>query len=653
MDGSVAGEATSATALLSPRQHLTALGEGPRVPLPYTHLLPVFEAQAARTPHRRAVVCGDDALDYAALDARANQLAWHLRERGVGAGARVGICLPRGIDLVVGVLAVLKTGAAYLPLDTAAPAARIAGILEDAAVAVTLTVDALRHLVPASHAACLVDAEAPAIARQPVHKLAVAANPDAPIYVIYTSGSTGQPKGAACRHRGFANLLHWYASALSLGAADRVLMIGAFTFDAAQKNLFAPLLAGGELHMPQADAFDPESLAAGIAAAGITWINGTPSTVYPILEGPAARAPGMLRSLRWVVLGGETINAARLLPWLRDPACQARILNTYGPTECTDICAAWAFDAHNAMSPVPLGGPIDNVRLAVVDEAGAPVPAGAAGELWIGGAGVGLGYVGRAALTAERFVTRNLLGAAERWYRTGDRVRWNNAGLLEFLGRTDHQVKLRGFRIELGEIEAAMLAHADVREAVVVLREDGPGEARLVAWCVSRPGVAADTASLRRHLAERLPAYMVPADFVWCDHLALTPNGKVDRLALPEPPRAVAAPAEAPGDRLQAQLLAIWRAALRHDAVGIDDNLFDLGGTSLTVAEIQSAIGRQLGRQLPVVALFANPTIRRLAALLTDAPRADVPRMDQARDRAARQAEALRRLHPARNGRTG
>jgi amino acid adenylation domain-containing protein len=649
MDGSMTGGAMGAEAAARAHGDLRSLGEGPCRQPDFAHLLTAFQVQVAREPSRPAVVCGGEALDYATLDARSNQLAWHISDTGVGPGRRVALCLPRGIDLVVAVLAVLKTGAAYLPLDTGAPAARLAWMLEDAAVAVTITSAALRHLIPAGHAACLVDAEGSAISQCPAYAPPVVVDPDAPVYVIYTSGSTGQPKGVACRHRGFANLLNWYAGELSLSAADRVLMIGAVTFDAAQKNLFAPLLAGGELHLPEGDTFDPEALAANIAAAGITWVNGTPSTVYPILEGPGARNPALLRTLRWIVLGGETINPGRLLPWLRDPVCRARILNTYGPTECTDICTAWAFDARSAVSPVPLGRPIDNVRLVILDEAGGLVPAGEPGELWIGGAGVGIGYVGRDALTAESFVTRAVFGPAERLYRTGDRVRWNEAGLLEFLGRTDHQVKLRGYRIELAEIEAAILAHHDLREAVV-LQDDLPGDARLVAYLVARPGtVAGDDAALRHHLAERLPAYMVPTAFVWCERLALTPNGKVDRRALreaPRVPRPAAILPEAPHDRVQAELLAIWRAALRHDAVGLDDNLFDLGGTSLTVAAIQAAIGTRMGRSIPVVALFGNPTIRRLAALLTNAQRSDAPRVDQARERASRQAEALRRLQP-------
>jgi amino acid adenylation domain-containing protein len=633
------------------RARLLAWGEGPHRALAWTHVIEAIEAQAARTPDRRAAVCGDTALDYATLDARCNRLAHHLQARGVRPGDRVALCLPRGLDLVVALLAVLKAGGVYLPLDTRHPAARIAFILEDARVALTVTAMPFRHLMPAGRPVCLVDAEAPAIAACDAAPLSVARDPDAPIYVIYTSGSTGEPKGAAAYHRGFANLVQWYLETMAVTAADRVLIIGAFTFDASQKNLFAPLVAGGELHLPVGDAFDPEALAAAIAAGGITWVNGTPSNFYPIVEGPGARRPALLRSLRWVVLGGEPITPQRLLPWLRDPACGARILNTYGPTECTDICAAWAFGAGDAEPQIPLGRPIDNVRITVLDEHGALAGPDEAGELWIGGAGVGAGYLNRDALNARHFVELPVFGQRERLYRTGDRVRWRADGVLEFLGRIDHQVKLRGFRVELGEIEAALKTLPAIREAVVLLREDTPGDQRLVAYVAAGPdGVPGGEAALRRHLAERMPDYMVPAAFVWRDSFALTPNGKIDRRMLPPPEAApapeagaasgVAAHPVAGASATEQALMGIWQTVLKRDAIGLDDNFFDVGGTSLSMVEVQAALGRRLGRLIPVVALFAHPTIRRLARALDG----DAGAAEPARGRAARQVEALRRL---------
>ncbi len=615
--------------------------EGHRRPLAWTHVLDAIDAQVRRTPQRIAVVCGTNALDYAALDARSSRLARHLAARGVRPGDRVALCLPRGIDLVVAVLAVLKAGAAYLPLDTRHPAARIAFILADAGVALTVTSGAFRHLMPAGRPACCLDAEAAAIAAALAAAPLVARDPDAAAYAIYTSGSTGEPKGAVACHRGFANLVQWYLDAMAVTAVDRVLAIGAVTFDASQKNLFAPLVVGGALHLPEGDAFDPEAFAATIAKAGITWINGTPSNVYPILEGPGARQPALLRSLRWVVLGGEPINPQRLLPWLRHPDCGARILNTYGPTECTDICAAFAFGAGQGTAPVPLGLPIDNVRLAVLDEAGAPTAPDEAGELWIGGAGLGAGYINRDALNARHFQERAVFGRPERLYRTGDRVRWRADGLLEFLGRIDHQVKLRGYRIELGEIEAALKSLPAVREAVVLLREDAPGDQRLVAYVAAPDGVAGGEAGLRRHLAALLPDYMLPAAFVWRDGFALTPNGKVDRHSLP-PPTALPAPAAlaaAGANATEQALMGIWHTVLQRDAIGLDDNFFDAGGTSLSLVEVQAALGR-LGRAVAVVALFAAPTIRGLARVLDGA----MPATDPARSRATRQADALRRL---------
>ncbi len=292
-----------------------------------------------------------------------------------------------------------------------------------------------------------------------------------PIYVIYTSGSTGQPKGAAVSHRSFSNLLQWYISELALSRSDSTLLVSALGFDLTQKNIFAPLLVGGTLNIPATANFDPEYIIEIIERRGVTFVNCTPSSFMPLLEGPAAERHDRLSSLRWVVLGGEPIPVARLLPWLQDARCRARILNSYGPTECTDICAVWPFDGASALSPAPLGRPIDNAVLAVLDGNREPTLLGEEGELWIGGMGVGLGYLGRPALNAEKFVTLDVHGVPTRMYRSGDRVRWRENGLLEFLGRVDHQVKLRGHRLELGEVEAALMSHDSVREAVALVRE--------------------------------------------------------------------------------------------------------------------------------------------------------------------------------------
>ncbi|RYJ03103.1 MAG: amino acid adenylation domain-containing protein, partial [Acetobacteraceae bacterium] len=543
------------------------------------------------------------------------------------------------------ILGVVKAGATYLPLDAAYPPQRLAYILADAGVRAVLTVPALRATLPAALADLAIDAGAVVPQAEPAGAPSPAA--DDLLYVIYTSGSTGQPKGAALRHGGFANLLQWYAGALGLSPADRVLLVSALGFDLTQKNIFAPLLTGGSLHLPAGDVFDPAAVAAQIGTEGITCLNGTPSTFYPLIEGPWADRLGTLRR---VVLGGEPIRAARLRAWMERGPAGLRVLNTYGPTECTDICAAHAFDAASLEEPVPLGQPIDNVRLAVLDEAGAPAAPGDAGELWIGGAGVGSGYLDRPGLTAERFRPAALPGTApERMYRTGDRVRWRQDGLLEFLGRLDQQVKLAGQRIELGEVEAALAAHPAVAEAVAGVLTDGPGqEPRLVAWVTGQQDAMPPPAdALRRHLAERLPRGMIPVAFVPLAAMPLTPNGKVDRgrLAAPAPPST--APAETQGQEWDRQVAEAFALVLGQAGIDPAANFFDLGGSSLQLMELQAELARRTGRSLPMTTFFAHPNVAALAAhLRKPATPATARGATPLAARAARQAAALRLLRP-------
>ncbi|MEZ5856463.1 MAG: amino acid adenylation domain-containing protein [Hyphomicrobiaceae bacterium] len=406
-------------------------------------MLKAYADSVQRHASRPAVICGDRELDYATLDARSNQLARHLTALGVGRNDVVGLLLPRGIELIVSIIAIMKAGGAYMPLDLRNPVARNATILSNTKARAAVSSTAYMATLPDGVAQCLVDRDAPLIAAKPATDLDHCHDGRSLAYVINTSGSTGEPKSAAVYHSGFANLLQWYGDRLRVTADDAVLIIGSATFDATQKNLFTPLLAGGRLIFPEGDLFDPEQLAELIGYHKVSWVNGTPSNFYPIAEGPGCRSPETLASLRWVVLGGETIQPHRLAPWLERSDCNARVLNTYGPTECTDICAAWAFDAHSAQAPIPIGLPIDNVGIAILDENGLPCAPGVEGELWICGAGIGAGYLGRNDLNAKSFVEITQTGHCERIYRTGDRVRWRPDGAIEFLGRIDTQVKLR------------------------------------------------------------------------------------------------------------------------------------------------------------------------------------------------------------------
>ncbi len=617
-------------------------GRGPARAYAWEHLLLPFEAQARTRPRRRAVACGGASLDYAALDAAANRLARHLGRQGVGPGQVVALCLPRGIEHTVALLGVVKAGAAYLPLDPRSPPARLDFILRDAAAALTLCTSATRDSIPAGYPVCVLDRSRAEIEREAPTAPELPRDPEALVYLIYTSGSTGTPKGAAIRHRGFANLLQWYLRTLGATEADRTLIIGATTFDAVQKNLFGPLLVGGEVHYPDGALFDPDALAATIAREGITWVNGTPSNFYPIAEGPAARAPEQLASLRWVVLGGEPIRPRRLRPWFGHPACRARVLNTYGPTEATDICTAWAFGPDEAEPQIPIGRPIDNVRLAIAAPDGHAVRPGEAGELVIGGDGVGAGYLSRPDLTAERFRETSLFGPPQLAYFTGDRVRCRADGALEFLGRFDHQVKLRGFRVELGEIETALLSQPGIRDAAVILDEDGAAEPRLIAHVVTDPMAASATpAALRGALAQRLPDYMLPAVITCLPVLPTTPNGKTDRMALRGPAPAAPPAAATPTERLVAE---IWARRLPGTPLDRDTNFFDAGATSLDLAALQADLNCALGRAFPVVLLFAHPTMRSLAAALDDrlARRAEPVRPTPEAVRAERLALAAR-----------
>ena len=622
----------------------------------WQHLLTAFDASARLNAGQPAVICGNHVLSYQALDERSNQFARHLIAKGVNRNDVVAVLLPRSVELIVAILGIMKAGGAYMPLDLHNPVARNEIIARNANVRAVISQSSFRKAIPEAVDRCLLDDDAYEIAASHTDPIERAHHGDDLAYVINTSGSTGEPKSAAIYHRGFANLLQWYRDALSITAHDAVLIIGAPTFDATQKNLFVPLLSGGRLIFPEGDLFDPEQLADLVYNHKVTWVNGTPSNFYPIAEGPGTRFPNPIASLRWVVLGGETIHPHRLIQWLRHPDCTARVLNTYGPTECTDICAAWAFDGGTAQAPVPIGRPIDNVRIAILNEHGVRVGPGIEGELWIGGAGIGAGYLGRDDLNEKCFVESALFGTTERVYRTGDRVRWRDDGAIEFLGRIDTQVKLRGLRVELGEIEAALGALPEVREAVVLLRTDVGNEACLVAYLLPHPDAEKPSAPrLRQALAAKLPDYFIPSIFVWRDRFPYSANGKVNRRALPPPPveeeAAPVAPASAAGGSMETMLADIWRKVLRRQSVAMDENFFDAGGSSLGLVEIQAELARRLDRKIPVVLLFANPTIRSAAAALSTASTASDRCGDQGPDRASMRRQSLDRAKARRKAR--
>ncbi|HEX5724995.1 MAG TPA: amino acid adenylation domain-containing protein, partial [Longimicrobiaceae bacterium] len=579
----------------------------------------VFERQAARTPDAVAIVFEDASLTYAELNARANRLAHHLRGRGVGPEVRVGICLERSLEMVISLLAVLKAGGAYVPLDPGLPAERLAYMLDDSGVPLVLVQAALRGTVPAHEGVevLAVDALSERLAAEPAENPAGGAGPDSLAYVIYTSGSTGRPKGVMNAHRGVVNLLWSMRGTVAMAPGDRLLAITTLAFDISVLELFLPLLSGARVEiLDRSAASDPALLREAVAAGAGTVLQATPATWRLLLDAGWEGAES-LRALS----GGEAL-PAELAARLRERV--GALWNVYGPTETTIWSTAQQLGAGPDVGRghVSIGAPVANTRVYVLDRFLSPVPAGVPGELYIGGAGVARGYLGRPGLSAEKFVPDPF--AAEpgaRLYRTGDLARWRPDGTLEFLGRNDHQVKVRGFRIELGEIEAVLRGHGSVADCVVMARAEA-GEQRLVAYVVG--GVEA--AELRAHLRESLPEYMVPSAFVFLDALPLTPNGKLDRKALPAPELA---PAEdryvAPRTPVEEVLAGIWAEVLRLERVGANDNFFELGGHSLLATRVVSRVRELFGVELPLRALFEGPTVAELAGRVEEIRRAELP----------------------------
>ncbi|WP_338927442.1 amino acid adenylation domain-containing protein (plasmid) [Mycetohabitans endofungorum] len=572
----------------------------------------LFEAQVERTPQAPALVYEDQTLSYAQLNARANRLAHQLIERGVVPNVRVAICVERSPAMVVGLLAILKAGGGYVPLDPAYPGERLAHILADAAPEIVLADAAGRAALgeaALAHRTVLDPNTLPARAET---------NPSVPAltsrhlaYVIYTSGSTGLPKGVQNEHRALVNRLVWMQQAYGLTTADRVLQKTSFGFDVSVWEFFWTLLNGATLVVAAPEVHkDPAVLMELMIRQRITTAHFVPSMLGTFLHHEGIE---QCTSIKRLICSGEA------LPGTSVRLCQkllpgAQLYNLYGPTEAAIDVTAWSCPSDYADDTVPIGRPIANTQIYLLDRNGQPVPLGAVGELYIGGAGVARGYLNRPELTAERFVRDPFSAEPDaRMYKTGDLARYLPDGVLEFLGRNDHQVKLRGFRIELGEIEACLARHAQVREAVVLAVGEGQGK-RLVAYVVAEPDDAL-AGTLRTHVAAALPEYMVPSAFVRLDALPLTPNGKLDRRALPAPGAdALAHQAyEAPQGKLETTLAEIWSELLGVDQVGRHDSFFALGGHSLLAVQMISRSLTALGISIPMHTLFETPTLAALA----------------------------------------
>ncbi|MFF3306090.1 non-ribosomal peptide synthase/polyketide synthase [Streptomyces sp. NPDC002952] len=570
-------------------------------PLPLGEL---FAAQAARTPSAPALTDGPRTWSYRELAARADLLADHLRGLGAGPDRSVALVLPRSMELVAAELAVARAGAAFLPVDPDYPAERRALMLADARPAVILDdLDRIRDVMagtPGLSASQLPDADA-----------------DHAAYVIYTSGSSGTPKGVTVTHRGIAGFAAAAAERYAVGPGDRVLQFSSPSFDASVLELFISLLTGATLVVPPHGPWLGDELASVLDEHRITHAL-IPPAALATLPDPAADGAG--RSLRTLIVGAEACPAALVDRW----APGRRMINSYGPTEAT-IVTSWTGALRAGGGTPTIGAPLPGLRAYVLDETMRPVPPGADGELFVGGDALARGYLGRPGLTAARFVADPFGPPGSRLYRTGDRTRWTAGGELEFLGRLDRQVKVRGFRIEPGEIEAALARESLVRDAVVVVREDEPGRRRLVGYVTpADPREAPQPAGLRAALAATLPAHMVPSAVVVLDELPLTPQHKIDRRALPAPGSASAEGLVAPRTPEERALAAVWADVLGVDAVGVEDDFFDLGGDSILAARVLSRIREDLGVRLSVRDVFTVRTVAGLAPLLGD-PAAAAP----------------------------
>ncbi|MDQ6708676.1 MAG: non-ribosomal peptide synthetase [Acidobacteriota bacterium] len=589
----------------------------------------LFEEQAARTPESPALLTGNYTCTYRELNERANRLGNLLIRMGAGPDSMVAMSLERSIEMIVAMLGILKAGGAYVPVDASYPEERRAFMLRDTAAPLVLD-------------ARWLDENADAIARESAANPESGAGPDNLAYVMYTSGSTGRPKGVMIEHRSVARLVRETDYA-ELGAGETILQLAPVSFDASTFEIWGALLNGGKLAIMPPHAPSLEEIGRGIGEFGVTTMWLTAGLFHVMVD----RNIDGLKPLKQLLAGGDVLSPVHVRKFLEAvPGC--KLINGYGPTEgATFTCCHTVASADAAGQSVPIGKPIAHTQAYILDEKLRPVAPGLPGELYAGGAGIARGYLNQPALTAEKFIPDPFsIDPRARLYKTGDLARERPGGTLEFLGRSDDQIKCNGFRIELGEIEAVLNEHPGVRQAVVVARTSGrSGEKRLVGYIV--PSVPAD---LRGHLASKLPAYMIPLTFVDLASLPLTPNGKVDRGALPEP-KATVSPvppsSAAPVSDTEETIAAVWRKLLGIERVGMEDNFFDLGGDSLLLMAAHADLNRALDTKFPITDLFEFTTVGSLARRVHRKP-AGPADFSAARDRANKQREVLARQKRAR-----
>ncbi|MBW4546637.1 MAG: amino acid adenylation domain-containing protein [Symplocastrum torsivum CPER-KK1] len=586
----------------------------------------LFEELVERTPDAVAVVFEDQQLTYRELNSRANQLAHYLQGLGVKPDVLVAISVERSIEMVVGFLGILKAGGAYVPLDPSYPHERRAYKLQDSQTPVILTQERLVASLPDHKASVIcLDADWEVIAQQSSENPISETTVQNLAYVIYTSGSTGKPKGVMITHQGMVNHSVAIAKQFDLKNSDHVLQFSSMSFDIIIEELFPALLSGARVIFRTEEMLSSTaSFLQFVEREQVSILNLPTAFWHELVNGMSLLKQPMPTSVRLVVVGGEKASRSAYSTWLQLVGEYPRWLNTYGPTETTVTATVYdplaAPETDHARTDIPIGRPIANVQAYILDQQLQPVPIGMPGELYIGGAGLGRGYLNRPDLTADKFIPNPFSNEPNaRLYKTGDKVRYLPDGNIEFIGRIDFQVKIRGFRIELGEIEAVLEQHPAVQQAVVIAREDVPGNKRLVAYFVAQPEQTFTSSELRQFVKQKLPDYMVPSTCVQMDTLPLTPNDKVDRRALPAPDLTRQESSEAfvaPRDELELQLTKIWEQVLGIQPIGIQDNIFELGVHSLLAARLANQIEQTFKKNLPLTTIFQAPTIKQLAHIL-------------------------------------
>ncbi len=591
----------------------------------------LFEAQVEKTPDAIAVVFEDQQLTYRELNTRANHLAHHLRKRGVKPETLVAVCMERSLEMVIGILGVVKAGGAYVPIDPDTPTDRLKFMLQDAQAALILTQEKFSsYLVEFGNQRICLDSAGVDLSQESKENFENGVNGKNAVYMIYTSGSTGTPKGVLNVHGGLLNRLQWMQQAYRLAPSDRILQKTPFTFDVSVWEFFWPLISGARLVIARPGGHrDSAYLVQLIKSERITLLHFVPSMLGMFLQEEGVES---CATLRQVICSGEALSYELQQRFFERTG--VALSNLYGPTEASIDVTAWECRSDSDRTIVPIGQPIANTQVYILDGDLNPLPIGVVGEIYIGGDGVARGYLNRPELTAEKFIPdpfSNEPGA--RIYKTGDLARYLPDGNIDFLGRTDHQVKIRGYRIELGEIEAVLAQHQAVQSSVVVVREDAPGDKRLVSYVIGRPEESFDAAEARKYLKQKLPEYMIPSALVLLDELPLTANGKVDRKALPAPDqtrRQWEGTYQAPRTPTEETLVAIWGEVLKLAKIGIHDNFFELGGHSLLATQIVSRMRRAFSIELPLRRLFESPTVAELAVIITESQAKRVSEADLA-----------------------